>query len=448
MSSGASSRFAETIFAPATAAGRAGIAVVRISGPGARAALASLSCAVPPPRRAVRARFADPATGEAIDDGLVLFFLGPASVTGEDVAELHLHGSRAVVDAVVTILSAQPGLRLAEPGEFTRRAFEHGKLDLTASEAVADLVAAETAAQRRQALRQLDGELGRLYDDWRDRLMRATAHLEAAIDFPEEGLPEDIAGGARGTVEALIADMSAHLADGRRGEILRDGVSIAILGPPNAGKSSLLNALAQRDVAITSSVAGTTRDVIEVRLDLGGYPVILADTAGLRDARDAIEEEGVRRARARAAAADLKLVVLDVTRPGEADALGDVLEGAVLIVANKADLAGGARLGSMPAGALPVSALTGQGMSSLVDRLGAAVGERFALGGPPSLTRTRHRAALEECLAALQRSLVAPLPELCAEDLRLAVRGLGRITGRVDVEDLLDIVFREFCIGK
>jgi tRNA modification GTPase len=433
-----------TIFAPATAAGRAGIAVMRLSGPHVRAALAALSIALPAPRHATRARFRDAATGETIDDGLVLFFPGPASATGEDVAELHLHGSRAVLAAIAAILADVPGLRLAEPGEFTRRAFEHGKLDLTAAEAIADLVAAETAAQRRQALRQLDGALGALYDGWARRLLQATAHLEAAIDFPEEGLPATLDEAARRELAELRAAMAAHLADNHAGEILRDGVSVAIVGPPNAGKSSLLNALARRDVAITSSVAGTTRDVIEVRLDLGGFPVMLADTAGLRAARDDIEAEGVRRARARAAAADLRIVVFDASQPEELAELDEVVEGA-LLVANKIDLGERPVPGLL---AIPVSVLTGHGIAALLARLTAIVSDRFAVGAAPVLTRARHRSALEDCVASLDRALAAPLPELVAEDVRLAIRALGRITGRVDVEDVLDVIFREFCIGK
>jgi tRNA modification GTPase len=404
------------------------------------------------PRRATRARFVERVTGEVIDDGLVLFFPGPASVTGEDVAELHLHGSRAILEAVTAVLTAQPGFRLAEPGEFTRRAFEHGKLDLTEAEAVADLVAAETSAQRRQALRQLEGELGRLYDTWRGRLLRTGAHVEAVIDFPDEELPETLDAAARDTVVALIDEIDRHLADNRRGEIMRDGVSVAILGPPNVGKSSILNALAQRDAAITSSIAGTTRDVIEVRLDLAGYPVILADTAGLRLGGDMVEEEGVRRARARAAEADLTLVVLDVTRPAEIAALAEVADHATILLGNKLDLLAerdrAVSLARLPTGALPISALTGEGMPVLLDRLASAVKQRFADQSSPVLTRARHRAALAECVAALRRSLSAVLPELAAEDLRLAIRALGRITGRVDVEDILDIIFRDFCIGK
>jgi tRNA modification GTPase len=442
----------DTIFALASAPGRAGIAVLRLSGPAAGAALRALAGKIPPPRVAQRARFRDPAEGEAIDDGLALFFPAPRSFTGEDIVELHVHGSRAVVAALLEALTRLPGLRLAEPGEFTRRAFENGKLDLTAAEGLGDLVAAETAAQRRQALRQLEGELGRLYEGWRERLLRALAHVEAEIDFPEEGLPSEIWAGVRAAAQALRRDIAAHLADGRRGERLREGVSVAIIGPPNAGKSSLMNALARRDVAITAATAGTTRDVIEVALDLEGYPVVLADTAGLREAEDAIEAEGVRRARARAAAADFRLVVVDASRPEEARALGPLVAGDALVVANKIDLAPAddARwadaLGAGPA--LRLSLLTGQGIADLLARLAAEMKTRLDPGVAPVITRARHRAALADAAAALDRFAIATLPELAAEDLRAATRALGRITGRVDVEDLLDIIFREFCIGK
>jgi tRNA modification GTPase len=442
----------DTIFALASAPGRAGIAVLRLSGPGAGNALQSVTGKLPPPRLAQRARFRDPVSGEAIDDGLALFFPAPRSFTGEEVAELHVHGSRAVVAALIDALARLPGLRPAEPGEFTRRAFENGKLDLTAAEGLADLVAAETSAQRRQALRQLEGELGRLYEEWRERLLRALAHVEAEIDFPEEGLPDEIWASVRAEALALRHDIAAHLADDRRGELLREGVSVAIIGPPNAGKSSLMNTLARRDVAITAATAGTTRDVIEVALDLEGYPVVLADTAGLRDAADAIEEEGVRRARARAAAADFRLVVVDASRPDEADALGRLVAGDALVVANKIDLApaDGARwadaLGAGPA--LRLSLRTGQGVTELLARLAAEMKARLDPGGAPVITRARHRAALADAAAALDRFAIATLPELAAEDLRSATRALGRITGRVDVEDMLDIIFREFCIGK
>lgn len=441
-----------TIFALATAPGRAGIAVLRLSGPESRAALQAVAGTVPPPRRAVRARFRDPASGEAIDDGLALFFPGPRSVTGEDAAELHIHGSRAVAAALLEALGRLPGLRLAVPGEFTRRAFEHGKLDLTAAEGLADLVAAETAAQRRQALRQLAGELGRVYEGWRERLLRSLAHVEAEIDFPEEGLPEELWQGVRAAAGQLRDEIARHLADGHRGERLRDGVAVAILGPPNAGKSSLMNALARREVAITAASAGTTRDVIEVALDLEGYPVLLADTAGLRASGDEVEAEGVRRARARGAAADLRLIVLDATRPEEAAAVAGLVDETALVVANKIDLAPASAaawadaLGAGPA--LRLSVRTGEGMVTLLARLGAEVARRFEPGGAPLITRARHREALEEAVDALDRFAAAALPELAAEDLRAAAQALGRITGRVDVEAVLDIIFRDFCLGK
>ena len=433
-----------TIFALASAPGRAGIAVLRLSGARVHRTLLALIGKIPIPRRATRAQFRDPDNGELIDDGVVLFFPAPHSYTGEDVAEFHVHGSRAVIAALLDLLGRREALRLAEPGEFTRRAFENGKLDLTEAEAVADLIAAETAAQRRQALRQLDGALGALYEDWRARLMRALARLEAEIDFPEEGLPPDISAGIRGDVASLGAEIEAHLDDRHRGERLRDGVSIAILGPPNAGKSSLLNALARRDIAITSAIAGTTRDVIETRLDLGGYPVLLADTAGLRVSADSIEQEGVRRALARAEAADLRLIILDATRP-EATVDLALIDGDAVIVVNKTDLAPDAPIA---AGALGLSVATGAGMGALLARLTEEVAKRAGDGGAPLITRARHREALLQCAAALARFPLATLPELAAEDLRQAARALGRITGRVDVEDMLDVIFREFCIGK
>ncbi|HEV7371066.1 tRNA uridine-5-carboxymethylaminomethyl(34) synthesis GTPase MnmE [Arenibaculum sp.] len=441
---------ADTVFALASAPGRGGVAVLRVSGPRAGAALEALCRRpLPRPREAVLAGLVDPGTGEAIDRGLVLWFPAPRSFTGEDVAELHVHGGRAVVSALVEALSALPGLRLAEPGEFTRRAFENGKLDLTEAEAVADIVAAETAAQRRQALRQLDGALGRLYERWRDRLTRALAHLEADIDFPDEDLPGGVAMAVRPVLAGLAAEIAGHLDDGHRGERLRDGVAVAILGAPNAGKSSLLNALARRDVAIVSERAGTTRDVVEVHLDLGGWPVTLADTAGLRDATDEIEGEGIRRALDRAEKADLRLAVFDATALPALDPRTLALLGpSTIAVVNKADRAPGLDAGAAVPGALAVSAATGAGLPALLERLTGMVADGLDAAGPPALTRARHRAALEDCRAALSRALDAPLPELAAEDVRLASRALGRITGRVDVEDLLDVIFRDFCIGK
>ena len=425
--------------------------IVRVSGPQAGAAIAALTGTVPPaPRRAARATFRDPASGDELDRGLLLWFPGPHSYTGEDLAELHVHGGPAVRASIVAALAAVPGLLPAEPGEFTRRAFDNGKLDLTAVEAIADLVDAETRAQQRQALRQLDGALGRLIEDWRGRLLTCLAHLEADLDFPDEGLPPDVAARVAGEIADLAAAIAGHLKDEGAGERLREGLSVAILGPPNVGKSSLLNALARRDAAIVSERAGTTRDVIEVHLDLGGYPVCLADTAGLREAGEPIEEEGVRRARARAAGADLKLLLFDASLWPDADpATAALADEDSLVLVNKADLRPlppGAAVAGRPA--LAVSVRTGEGMAAFLDAVSRAVARRLDGAGDAVITRARHRQALEECRLCLERALTAPLEELMAEDVRLAVRALGRITGRVDVEDLLDVIFRDFCIGK
>jgi tRNA modification GTPase len=444
-----------TIFALASAAGRAGVAIVRLSGPGAGRVVTGLTGKVlPAPRRMMRARLTDPRDGRLIDDGLAVWFPAPGSFTGEDVAELHIHGGRAVIAALLDCLAAQPDCRLAEPGEFTRRAFEQGKMDLTEAEGLADLVAAETEAQRRQALRQMQGELGALYETWRGRLMGALAHLEASIDFADEDLPNGLLEGVGREAAAVSMAIADHLADKRRGERLRDGIEVVIVGAPNAGKSSVLNLLAQRDAAIVSEVAGTTRDVIEVDLDLGGYSVIVADTAGLRDVGDAIEREGVRRARARAERADLKIALFDASVfPSVDSATERLIDADTLVVVNKIDLK------NVPADfrvndhvPIALSAKTGEGVTVLLEALTKAVAERWDVSGAPALTRQRHRIALEQCREALERfrkqNEARAGAELAAEDLRLAVRALGRITGRVGVEDLLDVVFRDFCIGK
>ena len=438
------------MFALSTAPGRSAIAVFRITGPRAGAALELLTgLAAPEPRRAVRVAIRDPDTGETLDDGLALRFPAPASYTGEDLVELHVHGGRATVEAVGLALGRIPGLVPAEPGDFTRRAFLSGKLDLTRVEAVADLIDAGTEAQRRQALRQAGGALAALYDGWRADLIGALAHLEAVIDFPDEDLPPEVEAEIAETVAALVRDVARHLADARRGERLRDGVAVAVLGPPNVGKSSLVNALARRDAAIVSPHAGTTRDVIEIRLDLGGYPAILADTAGLREAAGAIEEEGIRRALDRAENADLRLVMLDARAPDPDASLAGLIGGDALVVLNKTDLRATpppARVAG--ADALPVSVRTGAGLEALVDRLRLAVEERAASGASPAPTRLRHRLALEACLAALERARAQAVAELRAEDLRAAAAALGRIVGRVGVDDVLDAIFRDFCIGK
>lgn len=442
----------DTIYAVSSGPGRGAIAVIRLSGGKAGEALDRL-CAGPrgAPRYAVVRALRDPRTGEVLDRALTLWLPAPGSFTGEDMAELHVHGGRAVVGGVLDALGALAGFRPAEPGEFARRAFDHHRLDLVEAEGLADLVAAETAAQRRQALRQMGGALGRLYDDWRDAIIEAMALAEAGLDFSDQDLPAGLEEGAGRRIERLGAAITAHLDDGRRGELVRDGLEIAILGPPNAGKSSLLNAIARRPAAIVAATAGTTRDVIEVRLDLDGYPVVLADTAGLREAKDEIEAEGVRRALARAESADLKLIVLDgAVWPKIADDVRRLIDSNTMVVLNKIDLLAPLALPVVfEGGALEaVSCVSGAGLERLIARLTREAANRMADQAAPALTRARHRLALEECRDALRRALAAPAVELCAEDLRLASRALGRITGRVDVEDVLDRVFRSFCIGK
>jgi tRNA modification GTPase len=433
----------ETIFALASGAGP--VAVVRVSGAAARFAVQAVTRKAPPaPRRAVL-RALRTGGGEVFDRALVLWFAAPASLTGEDVAEFQVHGGRAVLAALTAALEAIPGVRLAKPGEFTRRAVENGKLDLTQAEAIADLVAAETEAQRRQALRQYDGALAKLTDAWRSELAKALAWAEAAIDFSDEDLPDDVMADARQSAAAIKDAILARLGDARRGEMVRDGLFVAVVGAPNAGKSSLVNALAGRDVAIVSETAGTTRDVIEVRLNLGGYAVVLADTAGLRAAADHIEAEGVRRALAHAETADLVVLVKDGSAPDSMLEFHDKLDSnSVVTVWNKADLPW-----PEPRQGLHLSLQTGDGLDAVVEALTAAARARLEGGGEaPLLTRARHRAALEDAAAALARAEAQDAPELFAEDLRLAVRAIARIAGRVDVEDLLDLIFRDFCIGK
>lgn len=424
---------ADTIFAVASGAGRAAVTVLRISGPAAGAMLAGLAGSLPAPRTAALRTLRD-RHGERLDRALALWFPAPASYTGEDCAELQVHGGRAVVNGVADALAAL-GARPAEAGEFTRRAFLNGKMDLVAAEAVADLIDAETSAQRRQALEQLEGLLGGLYRGWAARLTRLLAWQEALIDFPDEDLPPEVAAASDGELAALCCEIAAHLDDGRRGERLREGLVFAIAGAPNVGKSTLINALAERDVAIVSPLAGTTRDVLEVRVVLGGVPVTLLDTAGLRDTADPVEAEGVRRARARAAAADLVIDVRDGAAADAKDTPGR------LVVRNKSDLGGGG-------GDLAVSALTGEGLAALRDALAAEALRLTGRSGPPPLTRARHRAALTAALARLEQAKSAPLPELRGEDLRAALYEVGRITGQVGVEGVLDAVFSQFCIGK
>ncbi|CAM5177090.1 unnamed protein product [Eretmochelys imbricata] len=465
----------DTIFALSSGHGKCGVAVIRTSGPASGAALRSLTGQqeLPRPRAVALRRIHDPSSAETLDRGLVIWFPGPHSFTGEDCSELHVHGGPAVVGGVLQALGRLPGLRPADPGEFTKRAFQNGKLGLTEVEGLGDLIHAETEAQRRQALRQMEGELGQLYQRWSEKLTKALAHVEAFIDFSEDdNLEEGVLAQVDAAVRVLEEEVSGHLQDGRRGERLRGGVHVVIAGPTNAGKSSLLNLLCQRPAAIVSPIAGTTRDVVESALNIGGYPVVLSDTAGLRETQDIVEREGVSRARERLQRADVVLAVLaavDVDPEPRcfADALRAVLppgppaqRAPCILVLNKADLLeegrGGALLGACGEGALPPTCLlsckTGEGVDSLLSLLGTQLEQMCGdpLAGSPSLTQARHRLHLTSCLGSLGRyhgykslDLV-----LAAEELRLARRHLGKITGRVSAEEILDIVFRDFCVGK
>jgi tRNA modification GTPase len=451
----------DTIFALSSGRPPAAIAVIRISGPRAGFALETAIGRVPEPRRATLARVRDPASGEVIDEGLALWFPAPNSETGEDIAELQVHGGRAVIAAVLAALGKLEGLRPAEAGEFTRRAFENGRMDLTAVEGLADLVAAETEAQRRQAFRHLKGLLGERAESWRQRLIDALALVEAAIDFSDE---EDVPKSATAQALERIGPLAEEIAQAGagQGERLREGLRVAIAGPPNAGKSTLFNRLARREAAIVSPFPGTTRDVLELHLDLGGYPVTVLDTAGIREASDPVEREGVRRASEQAAGADLVLWVLEATAIGPAAiaaALRSVAlpEGSELwFVANKVDLvleSDRQRVESQFGRELTVhllSSLTSAGIDELVNAISQRA-ERLFSGEPALVTRERQRGLLKETLAALRGAQGAAQEgreEIVAEHLRLATRALGKLLGRVDVEDILDVIFRDFCIGK
>jgi tRNA modification GTPase len=430
----------DTIFALSSGPPPAAIAVVRISGPQAKAALRRLTRRTLEPKRATLVGVWG-ADGERIDQALALWFPGPASETGEDTAELQLHGGRAVIAATLAALGEMEGLRGAEAGEFTRRALANGQLDLIGVEALADLVGAETDAQRRQALAQMTGGLRNPAEEWRRTIVSALAQVEAAIDFSDEAdVPIDIMAEAIRSLSGLRRELDVVLADAHRGERIRDGVTVAIAGPPNAGKSSLMNWLSRRDVSIVSPMPGTTRDTIEVHLDLAGYPVTIVDTAGVRESEDPVEREGVARARKRADAADIVLWVQDVT----SEAM-DAAVPSAWPVWNKIDLDSDSKQDGWR-----ISAASGAGIRELVSALSGAVAERFGRGGSGAvITRTRHREAIEAARDSLLRAEAAGLgDEFIAEELRLASRALERLLGRVDVEDVLDVIFHEFCIGK
>ena len=444
----------DTIFALSSGRPPAAIAVVRVNGPLAREAIRGLAGRLPPPRHAALMRLRDPAGGDPIDDAVVLWFPGPRSETGEDVAEFQLHGGPAVVAAVFAALARVPGLRPAAAGEFTRRAFENGKLDLTRVEGLADLLGAETEAQRRQAFRQLEGLLGDRAGDWRRRLTEALALVEAGIEFPDEGVDAGTTvAAALAAAHGIAGEIGLVLTSAGRGERLREGLVVAIAGPVNVGKSSLLNRLAGRAAAIVSPHAGTTRDVIEVHLDLDGFPVTVIDTAGIRDTADPVEEEGIRRARARAEAADLVLWVVD----GSADepVAGSGGGPPAWRVVNKIDLVQIDLVEREPPSSreFRISATTGAGIDDLVREIAFfAAGFFSGTGETVLVTRERQRLALARCREALDQAgaegAAQGREDIVAEELRLAVRSLGGLVGQVDVEQVLDVIFRDFCIGK
>ncbi len=443
------SKPSDTIFALSSGRGRAGVAIIRLSGTRARRALEALAGPAPDTRQAVLRNLVDPESGEPLDKALVLRFDAPSSFTGEDIAELHVHGGPAVIDGVLSALGQLEGLRPAMPGEFARRAFDNHKLDLTEVEGLADLIEAETQAQRRQALRQSGGELRALCEAWRAQIIHASSLVEAALDFSDEADVPDLVGRqARSVVKELVSCLQSHLECASRGERLRDGFLVVLAGAPNAGKSSLLNALSQRDVAIVSQEPGTTRDMIEVHLDLGGYPVTLIDTAGLRETSSDVESEGIRRTHERAETADLVLWLVDAEAPQWNPPKNLSGAGNTLTLLNKVDL-------GMPSerpkeDIAEISVKTGAGLEALVSMLSAQAEAGLDAGEPAMVTRARQRLELETCQEALTSFLNGDLSqlELLAEDLRVAARAMGRLSGRVDVEDVLDRIFGDFCIGK
>ena len=443
----------DTIFALATAAGRAAVAVIRLSGPASAEALKALAGRLPAARRASVRSLKDQ-NGQILDQALVLWFPAPASYTGEDCAELHLHGGTAIVESVSARLLSL-SLRPAEPGEFTRRAFEHGKLDLAQAEAVADLIDAETTAQARQALDQLGGALSARHEAWREALIEALAFLEAAVDFPDEDVPESADRQARGALQRLLAELDCALQDQARGQRVREGYRIAVIGAPNAGKSSVFNALIAREAAIVTPAPGTTRDVIEAPLVIAGYKALLADTAGVRNSVDEIEREGVRRARRWAEDADLRLWVIDSSASDDSwrDAAPLFRDGDIFVL-NKIDLGEGenatvAPLAARRTGAIiAVSAKSGEGLTELSAEISRQATAALSAQDFPAITRARHAESLTEARDRLAAALAAPEAELAAEDVRLAARALARITGRIDAEEILGAVFAKFCIGK
>ncbi|MBQ8661621.1 MAG: tRNA uridine-5-carboxymethylaminomethyl(34) synthesis GTPase MnmE [Alphaproteobacteria bacterium] len=444
----------QTIYALSTVFGKSGVAVIRVSGTGALkiiSAMTDLNPAAVKPRYAHFIKLRHSVSKELLDKCLLLYFKAPHSFTGEDVIELHTHGSRAVIAAVMDSLAQIDGYRLAEPGEFSKRAFYNGKMDLTEAEGLADLIDAETAEQQKYAVRQMDGGLKDLYEGWRETLVGILAHLEAYIDFPDEDIPQDIVSGMQNTVFKLIEDIKKHLRDDTVGERLREGFRVAIIGAPNAGKSSLLNQIARREAVIVSDIAGTTRDAIDIHLDLGGYPVMFTDTAGLRETAEEIERKGIAVAHDKARQADLVIYLFDASKDSAQDIEKYKKEFAakLLVVANKRDKLSSEQIaGLQKSGCLVISAKQNLGTDKLLENIKEHISARFTSGSGLLISRRRYREALQNTVELLQNFGFDKEIELTAEDIRLAAREIGKITGRIEVDEILDKIFGSFCIGK
>ena len=440
-----------TIFSPITSPSRAGISVIRISGPSTIECLKTLGFKGTPQHQKISfQKIHDPKTSEIIDEVLISFFKSLQSFTGEDVAEISIHASPFILKKILEILSTQKNCRFAEAGEFSKRAFLNGKLDLVQAEAIPDLIAAETEAQHRQALKQLEGKLGEIYEDWRFRLIEISAMLEAAIDFPDEDLPKNIIDSVEKNVKNLGAEIKTHLNDKKIGQKIKDGLSLAIIGAPNVGKSSLINFLAQSEVAIVSEIAGTTRDVVEVHLSIAGIPVKISDTAGIRETVDKIEKEGIRRALKKADEADIKILLLDA---GDPILQEDLIDEKTILVVNKIDLYSGdtsrrrcALLDDLEK--LEISLTNNINTKELLKKLEEKILEIVPNQSSPLITQERYRTALQNCVENLENFSLKKNIELAAEDLRLTAREIGKITGKVDIENILDVIFSRFCIGK
>lgn len=445
---------AETIYALSTVYGKSGVAVIRISGPSALQAITRMTdidVSGIKPRYAYFSKISDIDSRETLDQSLVLYFKGPYSFTGEDIVEFQTHGSKAVINSLMENLSRLPDFRLAEPGEYSRRAFYNGKMDLTEAEGLADLIDSETTEQQKYAMRQMEGGLKNLYEDWRTRLVKILAHLEAFIDFPDEDIPSSVMSDMKNTVFKLEDEINQHLNGDSIGERLREGFRVVIIGSPNAGKSSLLNAIVKRDAVIVSDIAGTTRDAIDIHLDLNGYPVMFTDTAGLRETEEEIEKKGIDIAYSKIHDADLVICLFDASLDNVQvfDKIRNSFKNRALFVANKSDKLSPEQCSNLKkSGCLVISAKYKDGVDELLQKIGDNIKERFTSNSSLLITRRRYREALKDVVDNLQAFGFDKEIELTAEDIRLAARALGKITGRIEVDEILDKIFGDFCIGK